>query len=146
MGHRQSKKALQILKERRDLPSDRFIAILADFERNLDWDALPVVDFVYASCSLPFCPPDEFQQVWQHLKGKVVPGGRLACHFFGCCYQGFSDKEKAQMTFLTRREVENLFEGFHIEYFQEHEEDGESGTGQAIHAHVFEVIAEKTAS
>ena len=47
------------------------------------------------------------------------------------------------MTFFTKKEIYGLFEGFTIEYFQEQEEDGKSGTGQVIHSHIFDVIAQK---
>lgn len=136
--------AIQLLQNRKDLAaSEKLVPLLAKFDNELDWEKLPLVDFVYASCSLPFCQSQDFLKVWNQMKEKVLPGGRIASHFFGCNYQGFSDREKSEMTFLTRKDVESLFEDFEIEYFQEHEEDGESGTGQAIHSHIFEVIAIK---
>lgn len=48
------------------------------------------------------------------------------------------------MTFLTKEQLIKLLDGFDIEYFQEIEEDGTSGTGLKCHSHIFYVIAKKT--
>lgn len=118
------------------------MATIARFEE-LHWELLPEVDLLCASYSLPFCNPKEFEDVWENVTSKVLPGGRFAGHFFGPQYQGFSSKEMQSMTFLTKEEVLRLLQDFDVEYFHESEEDGQSGTGRKIHSHVFEVIARK---
>ncbi len=137
-------KAIEMLKARKDIDSfDRLVTVTAGFDDELKWSDLPSVDLLYACYALPFSQPEQFKHTWEHIKEKILPGGRFAGHFFGLNYQGFSENEKKEMTFLTKDEIYNLFEDFTIEYFQEHEEDGESGTGRAIHSHIFEIIAQK---
>lgn len=136
-------KAIQLIKSRSDITAqERLTTIIAKYEE-LNWSLLPQVDFFYAAYALPFCNPQEFEKVWKQIKAKIVPGGRFAGHFFGLNYQGFDKQEMKAMTFLTKKEVLELFQGFDIEYFQESEKDGQSGTGRKIHSHIFEVIAQK---
>lgn len=134
-------KAVQLLLTRTP-DQERLVATIARFEE-LHWELLPEVDLLCASYSLPFCNPKEFEDVWENVTSKVLPGGRFAGHFFGPQYQGFSSKEMQSMTFLTKEEVLRLLQDFDVEYFHESEEDGQSGTGRKIHSHVFEVIARK---
>ena len=137
-------KALQIINQRKDIKDSRkLLAAIANFEENSTWDMLPQVDFISASYALPFCNRHSFEKVWTHIKQKLNSGGRFAGHFFGLNYQGFTEKEMKQMTFFTKEEILNLLQDFDIEYFQEVEEDSKSGTGKAIHSHIFEVIVQK---
>lgn len=136
--------ATKIVSDRKDIAShERLATLTASFNHNLNWDQLPEADFIYASNALPFCHPAEFARVWNHIKAKLVPGGRFAGHFFGPCYQGFSNKDRKEMTFLALEEVNVLFDGFTIEYLNEIEQDDVSGTGIPVHAHIIEVIATK---
>jgi trans-aconitate methyltransferase len=136
-------KAIQLIKSRSDITGQkRLTTAIANYEK-MDWNILPQVDFFFAANALPFCNPSKFEDVWKHIMAKIIPGGRFAGHFFGLNYQGFDKQEMKVMTFLTREEVLNLFKDFDIEYFQESEEDGQSGTGRKIHSHIFEVIARK---
>jgi len=137
-------KAIQMLQNRNDVVAfDKLITLTAKFNEGLKEETMPSVDFVYASYSLPFCKPQEFHNVWNNIKRKILPGGKFAGHFFGYNYQGFTDQEKSEMTFLNRQQVEHLFEGFDIEYIREFEEEGRSGTGRYVHSHIFEIIAKK---
>lgn len=136
-------KAIQIINQRKDIKDSRTLfAAVANFEENSTWDMLPQVDFISASYALPFCNRHNFEKVWAHIKQKINSGGRFAGHFFGLNYQGFTEKEMKQMTFFTKEEILNLLQDFDIEYFQEVEEDSKSGTGKAIHSHIFEVIVQ----
>lgn len=137
-------KAIQIINQRKDIKDSRTLfAAVANFEENSTWNMLPQVDFISASYALPFCNRHNFKKVWAHIKQKLNSGGRFAGHFFGLNYQGFTEKEMKQMTFFTKEEILNLLQDFDIEFFQEVEEDSKSGTGKAIHSHIFEVIVQK---
>ena len=46
------------------------------------------------------------------------------------------------MAFLDKKQVENYFNDFEIEYFKEEESDGISGSGSK-HWHVHHIIAKK---
>ena len=137
-------KAIQMLKKRNDIDSfERLVTVTAGFDDKLKWSDLPSVNLIYACYALPFCQPKQFKHTWDHIKEKILPEGRFAGHFFGLNYQGFTENEKKEMIFLTKEEIYNLFEDFTIDYFQEQEEYGKSGTGRAIHSHIFEIIAQK---
>jgi SAM-dependent methyltransferase len=136
--------AIQIINKRNDIKEpEKLTSVVNKFEEESVWDALPDVDFIYASYSLPFCNQSEFKRVWSHVKQKLIPGGRFAGHFFGLNYLGFPEQEVKEMTFLKREEVLSLFQDFDVESFKEFEEDGQSGTGRQTHSHIFEIIARK---
>ncbi len=52
-------------------------------------------------------------------------------------------KTKPEMTFLSKEEVKELFNGFEIIQFNEIEKDGLTGIGKKKHWHIIEVIARK---
>lgn len=136
--------ALNMLQKRNDITAlDRLHAVCMNFEDVPAWKKLPCVDLLYASYSLPFCGPEHFYVIWRCVQEHIKSGGRFAGHFFGKGYQGFSAREMKTMTFLDREQVLALFQDFDIEYFNEIDEDGISGTQRAVHAHIFEVIALK---
>ncbi len=137
-------KAIQLIQNRMDTNAiGKVTAVVANFAEDSTWETLPTVDFIYAAYALPFCKKEQFGKAWAQIKNHLVVNGRFAGHFFGLNYRGFSSKEMEEMTFLKREDVLELLQGFEIEYFQEREEDGLSGTGKSIHSHVFEVIARK---
>lgn len=138
----QQEAAMKFLKERKS-PSSTLIPVHADITQKELWNNLPQSDLIFASYALPFVPQKNFKIVWAQLCGKLSSGGRFAGHFFGPLYQGFSSKEIQQMTFLSKNQVLELFQGFEIERFEESEQDDISGTGQATHSHIFEIIARK---
>lgn len=139
-------KAIEIMKERKDINSShRLVTEVAKFE-NLNWKKLPQFDLICAAYSLPFCEPQQFSSIWTCIKEKINPNGRFAGHFFGMNYSGFSNAEKSKMTFLTKEQIIELLDGFDIEYLREVEEDGVSGTGLKCHSHIFYVIAKKKSS
>ena len=97
-------------------------------------------DLLFASLSLPFCHPAEFDQVWVKIVAAIRQGGRFAGHFLGV-RDDWADRE--WMTFLTRSEVLGLFDSqFDVEYFKEREQVGTSSGGPK-EWHLFEAIAKK---
>jgi hypothetical protein len=134
----QQAKALAYMQKSADL-----IPVQADFTKASTWNQLPKADLIFASYALPFVSQNDFIRVWTQLCGKLSSGGRFAGHFFGPQFQGFLSKEVQQMTFFSRNEVLELFQGFEIEHLEETEQDDQSGTGQSTHSHIFEVIARK---
>jgi SAM-dependent methyltransferase len=136
-------KAIEILNRRNDIITfDKLWTIVSKFE-DLNWNSLPQFDLVCANYSLPFCNPDRFDDVWASIKMKINTHGMFAGHFFGINHQGFSDSEMKNMNFWTREQLLEIFGDFEIEYFNEIEKDGTSGTGMKCHTHTFEIIAQK---
>ena len=136
--------ALEMIKKRKDISLllQDVTLINKKFE-DLDFSSLPQVEFICAVNAMPFLSSAQFDEVWRKIVAKIEKNGRFAGHFFGTQYCGFHPKDAARMTFLTKNQVEQLFNEFDIEHFQEQEEDSKSGTGEAIHGHIFEVIARK---
>lgn len=140
--------AFKWLLSRNDITQEALLhPIVAGFE-SIDWQSLPVMDFVLAAKALPFCLPEKFAMVWQNLINKIKPGGRFAGEFFGTRYRGYAQQEAQKMTFLTKEQVVDLFKDFTIEEIREIEdtEDSASATGSAVRVHIFEVIAQKNHS
>jgi tellurite methyltransferase len=101
---------------------------------------LPPADLVFASFSLPFCPPEAFPDLWARIRASLRPGGRFAGELFGDRDTWASDPE---MTFHDVDTARALFDGLDLESFVEEEEDGEAFEGPK-HWHVFHVIARRT--
>jgi tellurite methyltransferase len=100
---------------------------------------LPQADLVYASFSLPFCPPAEFPAVWASLRRCLRPGGHFAGQFFG-------DRDewagRRTMTFCSADDVRRLSRGYRVELLRETVEAGRSFEGPK-RWHFFDVILEK---
>lgn len=48
-----------------------------------DQAQLPPADLIWASLSLPFCPPERFERLWAKILHALKPGGRFADDLFG---------------------------------------------------------------
>jgi trans-aconitate methyltransferase len=100
---------------------------------------LPPADLVFASFSLPFCPPESFPDLWARIRASLRRGGRFAGELFGDRDTWASDPT---MTFQDEDAARALFDGLVVESFVEEDEDGESFDGPK-HWHVFHVIARR---
>lgn len=97
------------------------------------------VKLINASYALPFCNPADFDAVMQRITHALPTGGRFSGQFFGMRDSWNNDPS---MVFVTKEAIERYFQGFEIEYFQEEEKDGPSGSGFK-HWHVYHVVARK---
>jgi tellurite methyltransferase len=100
---------------------------------------LPPVDLVWAGFSLFFCDPDQFDQVWQHVRGAIRPRGRFAGELLG---NRDTWAPEDDISAFTIDQARALFEGFEIERFEEEENDGEACSGPK-HWHVFHAVARR---
>jgi hypothetical protein len=101
---------------------------------------LPEADLINAGVSLPFCAPQKFPLLWQNICHALKPGGRFSGHFFGM------DDDWAvneAMTFQTASQVEQLFQGFAIEWFNEFLGPVPIVPSGTRHGQIFEVVARK---
>ncbi len=114
---------------------DRLTTLVARFD-DATW---PVCDLVNASFSLPFCPPDRFDDLWRRIVDSIRPGGRFSGQLFG-------DRDAwagTGITVQTRAEVEELLRPFEVERLEEVDEDGSTLLGTPKHWHLFHVVARK---
>ncbi len=100
---------------------------------------LPQADLIYASFSIPFCPPQAFPDLWANIRRALRPGGHFAGQLFGT---GDSWRTNRSISFHTRGEVERLARGFKLEMLRETHEEGRAFTGPK-HWHYFDLILEK---
>lgn len=98
-------------------------------------------DLVNAQFSLPFIPSVLFPATVKRLQDAVRPGGVMAATFFGPHDEW--NTPGTEITFLTRREVEALFEGWNVKELDEVDEDGSTATGGSKHWHTFNVVARR---
>jgi tellurite methyltransferase len=131
--------AIERLLRRDDLGSDdvgRLETQVARFEEA----RLPSANLINSSFALPFCPPTQFEAVWQRIVVSLRRGGRFSGQLFGN-RDGWAPAP--DMTFQTRGEAEELLRGFNVERFTEVDEDGQTAVGDPKHWHLFHVVARK---
>lgn len=100
------------------------------------------VDLVNASFALPFCSPDSFPALWAWISRILDTGGRFAGQLFGDRDEWACVRPKSH---FTRSQVEQLFQGWQIEHFEEVEKEGDDATGKPKYHHVFHIVARKLA-
>ena len=129
-----------IRRLRRRIP-DRFASRLRTVVSPMQDVDIPSADLVYASFSLPFCPPDVFPRLWGDLRATIRPEGRFAGELFG-------DRDtwaatERDMTFLDVASARELFDDMELESFDEEENEGEGWGDEIKHWHVFHAIARR---
>ena len=98
-------------------------------------------NLVVANFSIPFCNKNDFKKLWNKIDDSILKDGYFVGNFFG-----ENDEwkiTKKEMTFLSKRQVIELFRNFEIIKFKEIEKDGLTGLGEMKHWHMFNVIAKK---
>ena len=98
---------------------------------------LPSAELVFASYSLPFCPPDRFDDLWERIREALRPEGLFAGELFGDHDSWSGDPS---MTFVTRARLDALLSAFEVLWLEEEDGPGDSFVGPK-HWHVFHVIA-----
>jgi tellurite methyltransferase len=117
-------------------PGGRLETVVARFEE-ATW---PDADLLNAGFSLPFCPPEHFDAVWERIRLSIRPGGRFSGQLFGDRDEWVGERA---LTFHPRAEADRLFDGFELERFDEVDADGRTATGVPKHWHVFHVVARR---
>lgn len=101
---------------------------------------LPKCELVNASYSLPFCPSEYFDDLWDSVVASIHSGGRFSGHFFGIHDEW---AKTTPLVFHSSRQVKALLRNFKLEYFLEKEWQGRTAS-QSKYWHVFSVVARKT--
>ena len=96
---------------------------------------------IVANYSLPFCNKDKFEDLWNDIKLNIQKDGYFIGNFFGI--NDSWHMSKAEMKFLSKEQVIDLFSDFEILLFREVEEDGKTGLGKMKHWHVFHLISRR---
>lgn len=111
----------------------------------------PPCSLMVADASLFFCPPHEFDFVWQRITQALVPGGIFCGSFLGPddTMAGPSYNKDAwwpDVLTLTDAQVKTRFQGFEILSFTEHKLSGVTPDGASHDWHIFSVVAQKRAN
>ncbi|WP_220040634.1 class I SAM-dependent methyltransferase [Streptomyces tateyamensis] len=101
--------------------------------------ALPHAHLVYAGYSLPYADPAELPRLWALVRRTLRPGGWLAVNLFG---EHDSYRGQQPGSYLTGRQIEELFDGLEVVRLDEQDADGDSFRGPK-HWHLFDVIARR---
>ncbi len=98
-------------------------------------------DLINAQFSIPFIFPTSFEEVFRKIKYSLKPNGILVGQFFG--EKDSWKQTRPNLTFHTRKQVEDLLSDMQILEFKEEEYDALPAVGEMKHWHVFNVIAKK---
>lgn len=98
-------------------------------------------DLINAQYSLPFNPPETFNQFMSKIISSLKPGGIFTGNLFG-------DKdgwnvEGSGKTFHSERSAREALSGLELIKFQEEESDKGTALGKPKHWHLFNFIARK---
>jgi tellurite methyltransferase len=133
-----NEEAIAKLYDRKDIDSTWLETQVMRFE-NL---TLPnSIDLINSSFALPFCRPDDFPTLWHKIIASLRSGGRF-------CGQLFGDRDTWATTYpnmphYPKEKVEDLFQSFKVEYFEEEEHHGETAIGEQKYWHIFHIVASK---
>lgn len=133
--------AFKIMLERPDFKNYKpyLTTIIKSFEK-LDFAAIPPLDAIIASFSLPFVRPEHFDFVFSKAIDKLKPGGYFIGNFFDPGFDVFKQSDRKNMTFHTKDQVVDLFKNFKIISFKEIKTPAkEAGKTD----HTYEVFARK---
>jgi SAM-dependent methyltransferase len=97
-------------------------------------------DLVNAQYSLPFTPPESFDEIFEKMKGSLKEKGIFVGQLFG---KNDDWKDRPNMTFHSLEEVIELLSGMKIIKLQEEEREGRTAAGDTKHWHVFDITARK---
>ncbi|EOX4455180.1 class I SAM-dependent methyltransferase [Vibrio antiquarius] len=103
----------------------------------------PQCSLVIANASLLFCPEESFEQVWTKIDNALQPGGIFCGDFLGVKDSWVASEMHPNITALTKKEVESLFEDYELISLNERDEDGTTVVGSPKHWHMFSVTARK---
>ena len=98
-------------------------------------------DLLISNNSLPFCDKNYFYQMWTEICSNIKDNGYFVGNFWGI-YDEWNTKNDKR-TFLSKKEVIELFREFEILEIKEIEKDKPTAEGKMKHWHTFEIIARK---
>lgn len=110
---------------------------LQDFEELKSFKA----NLIVANFSLSFCNNKKFKNTWKTIEESLQSGGYFVGNLLGVKDSWM--KNKLDMTFFTKEDIEKLFKCFQIINFNEVETDKTTALGNQKHWHFFDVIAKK---
>lgn len=102
---------------------------------------LPKCDLIISNNALPFCNKKYFYNMWQEICNSINLNGFFVGNFFGLKDEWNTESDKR--TFLSKKNVLELFKDFDILEIEEIEKNRPTALGKMKRWHTFEVIAKK---
>ncbi|PSN12008.1 class I SAM-dependent methyltransferase [filamentous cyanobacterium CCT1] len=100
----------------------------------------PDISLINASFCLPFCPPEQFPDLWDEIVATLALGGRF-------CGQLFGDRDSwavyNDMNHHSRDQVNQLLTPFVVEWLEEENHPGKTALGEEKHWHIYNIVARK---
>ena len=109
--------------------------------QNFESIELEKCDLIVSNFAIPFCSKKYFDKFWNNISDSISSGGYFVGNFFGL-RDSWATINK-NMTFLSKKQVTDLFEEFEIIEFDEYEKDSKTALGEFKHWHIYEIIARK---
>lgn len=132
----QSRRGIDMLLDQLDV--DHAVRVSPQIASFADARLVPC-DLLNSSFAIPFCPRDQFDDLWRRIVSSIKPGGRFAGQLFG-------ERDSWGRCGLTiphaRAQVDHLFKDFTFERLEEDEKDDLAGQ-RPKHWHVFHIVARK---
>ena len=129
--------AIARLRQRQDIDRTYLETRVQRFE---DLTLPPDVDLINASFCLPFCPPDQFPELWEEIVMALRVGGRFCGHLFGDrdSWAAYTD-----LNHHTRQQIDQLLIPFEVELLDEEEHPGKTALGEEKYWHLYNIVARK---
>ena len=99
-------------------------------------------DLLISNNSLPFCDKNYYYHMWAEICSNIKDNGYFVGNFFGINDEWNTKNDKR--TFLSKKEVIELFRDFKILEIKEIEKDKATAEGTMKHWHTIEIIARKS--
>jgi len=125
-----------------ELPADRVDFVLARFEDFVF--PTSAYDLANAEFSLPFIGTPTFASVFSGLLGSIKTGGLFTGQLFGP--KDSWNEPESGMNFHSRRDIEQLLNGWAIVELTEEDHPGKTKLGEDKHWHIFHIIARRAPS
>lgn len=100
-------------------------------------------DFVFAKSSLVFLCPKKFHLVIKQIKKSLNKNGVFAARLWGNKDSENKSGKNFEYTFLPPNEIYNIFDGYTILLFEQHEKDRIGADGKMKHWHFIDLIIRK---
>lgn len=127
-----------IEQEAINIKSDKLHVSISSLE---DFDfAINKYNIASAMYVLPFVDPEHFDPVLNKIKNSLNTDGVFCGQLFGINDSWSNDPK---MTFLTKKQIEDLFADMELILLNEEEKDGPTARGDIKHWHVFHVITRR---
>lgn len=120
---------------------DRLETIHAPFERTQP--PRDAFDLVHAGFSLPFCPSQHFEALWERLLRSLRSGGIFVGQLFGPDDEFVRTSPAGAMTAHGMDDLPRLFERCRIIHHEQVNRAGHTAPGTPKHWHVHHLIAQR---